>query len=87
MRGGFRANGGAAIQLLVVTVFSNALRHAEQIVLAAEVKAFRPEFIRNSPLRTGSIGLVAGRRNIHPRRFFVIRIEAMCWLVCFFRSG
>jgi len=53
MRGGFRAQWKRGVQLLVVTVFSNALRHAEQIVLAAEVKAFRPEFIRNSPLRTG----------------------------------
>jgi energy-coupling factor transporter transmembrane protein EcfT len=39
----------------VVTVFSNALRHAEQIVLAAEVRAFRPELSRRSPLRIGAL--------------------------------
>lgn len=62
MKGGFRAQWKRGVQLLVVTVFSNALRHAEQIVLAAEVKAFRPELSRNSPLRTGSLDwlLVSG---------------------------
>lgn len=53
MRGGFRAQWWRGAQLLVVTVFSNALRHAEQIVLAAEVRAFRPELSRHSPLRIG----------------------------------
>lgn len=55
MRGGFRAQWWRGIQLLVVTVFSNALRHAEQIVLAAEVRAFRPELSRNTPLRIGAL--------------------------------
>jgi energy-coupling factor transporter transmembrane protein EcfT len=55
MRGGFRAQWWRGIQLLVVTVFSNALRHAEQIVLAAEVRAFRPERSRNTPLRIGTL--------------------------------
>lgn len=55
MRGGFRAQWWRGLQLLVVTVFSNALRHAEQIVLAAEVRAFRPELNRKSPLRIGSL--------------------------------
>lgn len=55
MRGGFRAQWWRGAQLLVVTVFSNALRHAEQIVLAAEVRAFRPELSRHSPLRIGSL--------------------------------
>lgn len=54
MRGGFRAQWWRGVQLLVVTVFSNALRHAEQIVLAAEVRAFRPELSRHSPLRIGA---------------------------------
>jgi len=53
MKGGFRAQWKRGIQLLVVTVFSNALRHAEQIVLAAEVRAFHPELSRKSPLRVG----------------------------------
>jgi len=62
MRGGFRAQWWRGMQLLVVTVFSNALRRAEQIVLAAEVRAFRPELSRNIPLRIGALDwwLVAG---------------------------
>ena len=55
MRGGFRAQWWRGLQLLVVTVLSNALRHAEQIVLAAEVRAFRPELSRNVPLRIGAM--------------------------------
>ncbi|GAB1469666.1 hypothetical protein MASR2M66_05430 [Chloroflexota bacterium] len=55
MRGGFRAQWWRGVQLLVITVFSNALRHAEQIVLAAEVRAFRPELSRSSPLRIGTL--------------------------------
>lgn len=55
MRGGFRAQWWRGIQLLVVTVFSNALRHAEQIVLAAEARAFRPELSRHTPLRIGTL--------------------------------
>lgn len=55
MRGGFRAQWWRGIQLLVLTVFSNALRHAEQIVLAAEVRAFRPELSRNIPPRIGPL--------------------------------
>jgi len=62
MRGGFRAQWWRGVQLLVVTVFSNALRHAEQIVLAAEVRSFRPELSRNIPLLIGAsdIWLTAG---------------------------
>jgi energy-coupling factor transporter transmembrane protein EcfT len=53
MRGGLRANGGRGIQLLLLTVLSNSLRHAEEIVLAAEVRAFRPELSRKVMLRIG----------------------------------
>jgi energy-coupling factor transporter transmembrane protein EcfT len=62
MRGGFRAQWWRGFQLLAITVFSNALRHAEQIVLAAEVRAFRPELSRSSPLRIGALDwwLIAG---------------------------
>ncbi|MBN8579145.1 MAG: energy-coupling factor transporter transmembrane protein EcfT [Anaerolineae bacterium] len=62
MRGGFHAECWRGMQLLVVTVFSNALRHAEQIILAAEVRAFQPELSRNVPLRIGAMDwwLVAG---------------------------
>jgi energy-coupling factor transporter transmembrane protein EcfT len=53
MRGGLRANGGRGIQLLLLTVLSNSLRHAEEIVLAAEVRAFRPELTRKVLIRIG----------------------------------
>jgi len=55
MKGGFRAQWRRGIQLLMVTIFSNALRHAEQIVFAAEVRAFRPELSRKSPLHVGAL--------------------------------
>lgn len=57
MRGGFRAQWWRGTQLLVITIFSNALRHAEQIVLAAEVRAFHPELSRHAPLRIGALDL------------------------------
>lgn len=62
MRGGLRSQWWRGIQLLVLTVFSNALRHAEQIVLAAEVRAFRPELSRTMSIRIGSLdwGMVIG---------------------------
>ena len=53
MRGGLRANWWRGIQLLLLTVLSNSIRHAEEIVLAAEVRAFRPELIRKVSLRIG----------------------------------
>jgi energy-coupling factor transporter transmembrane protein EcfT len=62
MRGGLRANGGRGIQLLLLTVLSNSLRHAEEIVLAAEVRAFSPELSRKVLIRIGVLDwwLVAG---------------------------
>jgi energy-coupling factor transporter transmembrane protein EcfT len=53
MRGGLRHNWWRGLQLMVLTVLSNALRHAEEIVLAAEVRAFRPELSRKVSLRIG----------------------------------
>jgi energy-coupling factor transporter transmembrane protein EcfT len=55
MRGGLRANWWRGLQLMVLTILSNALRHAEEIVLAAEVRAFRPELSRKVSLRIGSL--------------------------------
>jgi energy-coupling factor transporter transmembrane protein EcfT len=43
MRGGFRHQRGRALQLLLVTVVSNALRRAEETALAAEARAFDPQ--------------------------------------------
>jgi energy-coupling factor transporter transmembrane protein EcfT len=61
MRGGLRHNWRRGLQLMVLTVLTNALRHAEEIVLAAEVRAFRPELIRKVSLRIGSLdGWVVG---------------------------
>ena len=53
MRGGLRAQWWRGVQLLLLTIISNALRHAEEIVLAAEVRAFRPEFSKKVSVRTG----------------------------------
>ena len=61
MRGGLRANWWRGLQLMVLTVLTNALRHTEEIVLAAEVRAFRPELSRKVSLRIGSLdGWVIG---------------------------
>ena len=62
MRGGLRAHWWRGVQLLILTVLSNALRHAEEIVLAAEVRAFRPELSRKVPIRSGTLDwwLIAG---------------------------
>lgn len=53
MRGGLRAQWWRGIQLLLLTIISNALRHAEEIVLAAEVRAFRPELSKKVAIRRG----------------------------------
>lgn len=55
MRGGLRANWWRGIQLMALTVLTNALRHTEEIVLAAEARAFRPELSRKASLRIGSV--------------------------------
>jgi energy-coupling factor transporter transmembrane protein EcfT len=55
MRGGLRAQWWRGLQLMVLTVLTNALRHTEEIVLAAEVRAFRPELSRKVSLRIGSM--------------------------------
>ena len=61
MRGGLRSRWWRGIQLMVLTILSNALRHAEEIVLAAEARAFRPELSRKVSLRIGLLdGWVVG---------------------------
>jgi len=55
MRGGLRAQWPRGLQLLLVTILTNSLRHAEEIVLAAEVRAFRPERSRVIPIKTGKL--------------------------------
>jgi energy-coupling factor transporter transmembrane protein EcfT len=55
MRGGLRRQRWRGLQLLVMTVVTNALRHAEDVALAAEVRAFSPEKARPMPVRRGAL--------------------------------
>jgi len=57
MRGGFRRQRWRGLQLLLVTVIANALRRAEEIALAAEVRGFSPERSRSLPISSGSLDL------------------------------
>jgi energy-coupling factor transporter transmembrane protein EcfT len=54
MRGGLRRQRWRGLQLLLVTVVANALRRAEEIALAAEVRGFSPERSRAMAIRVGS---------------------------------
>lgn len=54
MRGGFRRQRRRAVQLLLITIVAGALHRAEEIALAAEVRAFTPQKSRALPLRTGA---------------------------------
>lgn len=53
MRGGLRRQWWKGLHYLLVTVVVNALRRAEEIALAAEVRAFSPEQARAIPLKIG----------------------------------
>jgi energy-coupling factor transporter transmembrane protein EcfT len=53
MRGGLRRQRWRALRLLMVTVIANALNRAEEIALAAEVRAFSPARARSMPVRVG----------------------------------
>lgn len=53
MRGGLRKKRWKGLQYLIVTVISNALRRAEDIALAAEARAFKPESARRIPVKLG----------------------------------
>jgi energy-coupling factor transporter transmembrane protein EcfT len=55
MRGGLRGRWLRGLQLLLLAVMTNALRHAEEIVLAAETRAFLPEKSRSVPLKRGRL--------------------------------
>ncbi|MBN2472937.1 MAG: energy-coupling factor transporter transmembrane protein EcfT [Anaerolineae bacterium] len=55
MRGGLRRQRWRGLQLLVMTVVTNALRRAEEVALAAEVRAFSPEKARPMPVRSGAL--------------------------------
>lgn len=53
MRGGLRKQRWRALRLLAVTIIANALSRAEEIALAAEVRAFSPERARSMPIKVG----------------------------------
>ncbi len=55
MRGGMRAQWWRGLQLLLLTVLTNALRRSEDIVLAAEARAFRPDRSKAIPIRIGRL--------------------------------
>ncbi len=55
MRGGLRSQWWRGLQLFLLTVLTNALRHSEDIVLAAEARAFRPDRSRSAPVRIGRL--------------------------------
>jgi len=55
MRGGFRRERLRGLRLLLVTVVANALRRADEIALAAEVRAFQPDNPQKFPLKRGAM--------------------------------
>ena len=57
MRGGLRRRRGRLLRLAALTVMSNALRRADEITVAAEVRGFGPERARPLPLRRGALDL------------------------------
>ena len=58
MRGGLRSQWQRGLQLYFVTLIANALRRAEEIALAAEVRGFRPEKSQPLPVEPGRLDLV-----------------------------
>ncbi len=57
MRGGLRRRRRRLLRLAALTVMSNALRRADEITVAAEVRGFGPERARPLPLRRGPLDL------------------------------
>jgi len=55
MRGGLRAQWWRGLKLLMLTILTNALRRSEEIVLAAEVRAFQPQQKHGFPIRRGKL--------------------------------
>ncbi len=55
MRGGLRQKKWRGLRLLAITIVTNALRRAEEIALAAESRAFSPEYCRPAPLQTSTL--------------------------------
>lgn len=55
MRGGFRAKRVTAAKFLFVTILANSLRHSEEIVLAAETRAYNPENSSAAEIKIGQV--------------------------------
>jgi energy-coupling factor transporter transmembrane protein EcfT len=55
MRGGLRSRWLRGLQLLLITILANALRHSEEIVLAAEARAYDPERSRATSIKVGRL--------------------------------
>jgi energy-coupling factor transporter transmembrane protein EcfT len=55
MRGGFRHQRWKGLRLITITVITQALNRAEEIALAAEVRAFTPEKARAYPIAHGKL--------------------------------
>jgi energy-coupling factor transporter transmembrane protein EcfT len=72
MRGGFRHRWWQGLRLLLVTVVANALRRAEEIALAAEVRAFSPERSRALSIKMGAFDL------------YIVIVLLVCWLIFVF---
>lgn len=51
LRGGFRRRPWQTLKLFLVTVIANALRHSDDVVNAAAVRAFEPTVRRGEPVR------------------------------------
>lgn len=53
LRGGFRSQRWRSLRFLLISIVANALRRAEEIALAAEVRAFSPGRSRPLPIKFG----------------------------------
>jgi energy-coupling factor transporter transmembrane protein EcfT len=61
------------LQLLAITIITNALRRSEEIALAAEARAFSPEHSRALPVKTGNLD------------WPIVFVGLLSWLIfCFF---
>lgn len=58
LRGGLRRRRLSALRLLLLTIIVNSLRYGDQVVVAAEARAFSPEWIGPLPLRWSPADLV-----------------------------
>jgi energy-coupling factor transporter transmembrane protein EcfT len=58
LRGGFRRERLRAVRQLFLTILTNSLRYGDQVVAAAEARAYSPERARPLPLRWSWVDIV-----------------------------